>query len=374
MSSARHIARDALRSLVQLPEHGASRLGVATRASLSIAVPLGVCTALGQQHIGLQTAAGAFTALYAAQNTARERAKILPFVALAFWLSALLGVLLTPWTSAYLVGLVAIAGVASALCFSFRLGPPGPVFFVLVYGLASNVTQVTDEGRANDPLIFLVATAGGAAFAYLLAILPLALPSARALPARPLSELLPGPWFGADEQLLTARIVVASTVGALISFFWLDPSHAYWTVCACVAVVGLAGGRTLSVTRGLHRTVGTLLGAALYMLVAPLGSHPWVLLVLLAALQFIIEFVVVRNYALALIFVTPLVLLVTAAVGASASSDPSATALERVADTVVGAALAVATGLMHRRNTTNTGRTAVIATAPAQPKPPVQPE
>src|SRR5690606_492076 len=154
------------------------------RAGLAIAVPLGVLTLLGHQGIGLQTSAGAFIALYAAQATAAERAKVLPFVALTLLLSAACGVLLAPWSLAYAIGLVLVAIVTSALCFGFRLGAPGPVFFVLGYGLASNVTAVVDGERANDPLVFLAAMAGGALFAYLLAVLPIVLPSKRTIPAR----------------------------------------------------------------------------------------------------------------------------------------------------------------------------------------------
>jgi uncharacterized membrane protein YccC len=69
--------------------------------------------------------------------------------------------------------------------------------------------------------------------------------------------------------------------------------------------------------------------------------------VLLGALQFTIELVVVRHYALALVFITPLVLLLTgAATGSIGSVD---VALERIIDTIVGAALGAASGILHPR-------------------------
>lgn len=310
-------------------------------------MPLALLTLAGRQEVGLQAAAGAFTALFAAQAAARERAKVLPVVMLMLVLSALLGALLTPWLWAYAIGLVALATAVAAFSYGFRLGPPGPVFFVLVYGLAGNVTAVEGGRRVSDPLVFLAATAAGCVFAYVLAIMPLLLRSVRAQPARPLRELLPGPWLGKDEQLMVVRVALTASVGTVVSIVWLDASHAYWVVCSCIAVIGLAGSRLLSLTRGLHRTLGTLLGAGVYLVIAPLGAYPWVLVVLIALLQFVIEHLVVRNYALALTLVTPLVLLITSAV--SVNGDPSATALERVIDTVLGAALAVATSVIHRR-------------------------
>ncbi len=341
------VVMGAFRSLVTLPQPGPPRYGVATRAGLAIAVPLFVLTLLGHQEIGLQTAAGAFIALFAAQANAKERAKVLPFVFAALLLSALLGVLLTPWPWAFAVGLVFVAVSTSALCFGFRVGPPGPVFFVLAYGLASNVTAVTSGVRASDPLVFLAAMCGGSLFAYVLAILPVILPSQRRLTMRPLRELLPGPWFGSEELILIVRIAFASAVGTAVSLIWLDQGHAYWTVCASIAVVGLVGGRHFSLQRGLHRMVGTFIGALAFMLIAPAGAYPLLLALLIGALQFAIELVVVRNYALALTMITPLVLLITTSV--STNSDFVASALERVTDTAVGAVLAIVTALFHRK-------------------------
>lgn len=134
---------------------------------------------------------------------------------------------------------------------------------------------------------------------------------------------------GPGEQLLVARVALASAAGATISLLWLDAAHTYWTACASIAVIGLAGGRTVSLTHGLHRTIGTLVGAGLFIAVAPLGEHQWLLVCVIGALQFIIELVITRNYALALALITPLVLLIT---------------------TAVGAALAVVTAVMHRRD------------------------
>lgn len=345
--------RRALRSLVEMPPAPASRYGMATRAALAMAVPFGTLTLLGHEDIGLQTAAGAFTTLFAARATARERAKVLPIVAVGLLLCAAFGVLLAPWHWAFAVGLVAVAIVSSTACFAFRLGPPGPVFFVLVYGLAANITGVVDVAgaadghRANDPVVFLAAMGGGAAFSYLLAIAPLLLPSARALPSRSLRELLPGPWLERGDRVLVLRIAVAAAIGTTISIVWLDPIHAYWTVSASVAVIGLTASRSYALGRALHRTLGTVVGAGLYLLMVPLGTDPIVLIPLFAALQFVIELVVVRNYALALTFITPLVLMLTSA--AMPQADLLGAAVERVVDTAAGAALAVATGFLHRR-------------------------
>lgn len=336
----------AVRSLVALPPGPAPRFWIAVRAALSIGAPFGLLTLLGHEGIGLQTAAGAFVALFFANAGAAERAKALPLVGAGLLGCAALGVALSPWPWALAAGLVVVAVGASALSFAFRVGPPGPVFFVLSYGLSANVTGVIDGERINDPGVFLLAVGAGALASYLFALLPLLRRAERRRSVRPLRELLPGPWLGAGEQQLILRIAVVTVLAVLVSLLLLDPHRAYWTVSAGVAVVGLTPSRGIALTRGLHRTVGTLLGAVLAVALAPLGAVPLLLVLLLTLLQFGIELVVVRNYALALVFITPLVLLITAA--ATGTTDVTGAAWERVLDTAAGSALAILSGLLHR--------------------------
>lgn len=93
--------------------------------------------------------------------------------------------------------------------------------------------------------------------------------------------------------------------------------------------------------------LGTLVGAGLYALLALLHPAGLWLALLLGILQFLIELVVVRHYALALVFITPLVLLLTGA--ATGEIGDMSIALERIVDTVVGAALGAASGFLHPR-------------------------
>lgn len=337
----------AVRSLFALAPGTGPRHGVAIRAALSMGVPYTALLLVGRPDLGLQAGAGAFVALYGLSLLAKERAKVLPFVGLAMFACSGLGVLLTPWTVAFSIGLVGVAVGVSAAAFAFRLGPPGPVFFVLLYGLGGNVTAVIDGHREHSPAAFLTAFGAGILFSYLLAVVPLVLPAARRAEARPLRELLPGPWMGRGEWELVLRVAVVAVVGTLVTVVFLDPHRAYWTVAAGVACVGLSATRSYSLGRGLHRTVGTVLGAALYFLIAPLGENPWLLVVILPVLQFVIEQVVVRNYALALIFITPLVLFITGT--AVPGVDLEVTAWVRVVDTLIGSAIAILTTPLHRR-------------------------
>lgn len=109
--------------------------------------------------------------------------------------------------------------------------------------------------------------------------------------------------------------------------------HAYWAMVAAAAVL-----QTTNVRHTVHRTVqravgtvaGAVLGAAL-LLAQP--SQPVVLTCVVIALLGA-EFYVVRNYAAAMVFVTPLTLLLASI---PAPADAAGLVADRVLDTVLGA-------------------------------------
>ncbi len=178
-----------------------------------------------------------------------------------------------------------------------------------------------------------------------MACAPLLRRSARAVTARPLRMLLPGPSWNADARMLLVRVALVAVVGVLLGFV-IDPERTYWVVGSAVAVIGVAAARRAAFQRGLHRMLGTVVGAGLYLALALLHPAGIWLAVLLGALQFAIELVVVRHYALALVFITPLVLLLTgAATGTIGAVDVVG---ERIVDTLVGAVLGAASGVLHR--------------------------
>lgn len=312
------------------------------QAALGLAVPILVMTLLGQPLIGFIAAAGAFTVLFAAYSPVVERAKVLPIVAAGLVISAALGVLVAGNHVLVSIGVVVVAVVSAALAFGFRLGPPGPIFFVLAFGLSAQV--MTSAPIA--PLAYIAAFASGCGFSYLLTLTPLALPKVRAQYARTLSEMLPGPTLDATARLLLLRVGIVAVIGVLLGLI-VDPGRTYWIVGAAIAVVGTTAARRAAFQRGLHRMLGTLVGVGLYALLTLLHPSGLWLALLLGLLQFTVELVVVRHYALALVFITPLVLLLTgAATGQIGSMD---VALERVIDTLVGAALGAASGFLHPR-------------------------
>ncbi|UYO96483.1 FUSC family protein [Microbacterium sp. M28] len=318
------------------------RWPIGLQAAIGLATPIAVMTLLGQPALGFVAASGAFTVLFSSSSAVVERAEVLPFVAGGLVVSAALGVWAAPNSWLVLLGVVLVSVGSAALSFGFRLGPPGPLFFVLAFGLSAHVIA---SAPVTGP-VYLAAFAAGCAFSYLVALSPLLVPRTRTVAARPLREILPGPGLDADARMLLLRVVIVSVIGVLLALI-VDPARSYWIVGAAVAVIGVAADRTAALQRGLHRMLGTLVGAGLYALLALLHPAGLWLALLLGILQFLIELVVVRHYALALVFITPLVLLLTGA--ATGEIGDMSIAWERIIDTVVGAALGAASGFLHPR-------------------------
>jgi hypothetical protein len=329
-------------SLFRLAPAPAPRWAIGLRAAIAMAVPIALMSLLGRPELGFQAATGAFVALYGTHLPVVERARVVPFVAVGLIAAAGLGALAGPSQVATLVGLAVVAPAAAAVMFGFRVGPPGPLFIVLVYGLSSHIVA-----SGADAATYVATVACGILFASSVSLAPLVLPSRRRVVARPLREILPGPAWPAGERMLVARVAIVTVVGIALGLV-LDPDRAYWIVGAAIAVVGIAADRRAAFTRGLHRMVGTIVGAGVYLLLAPLPIPALWLALVLGVLQFTIELFVVRNYALALVFITPLVLLLTGA--ATGAVDTVAVAAERVVDTLVGAALGALSGVLHPRD------------------------
>ncbi|MFB7893988.1 FUSC family protein [Microbacterium sp. NPDC056044] len=332
----------AVSSLFRLAPAPAPRWAIGLRAAIAMAVPIAVMTVLGRPDLGFQAATGAFVALYGTHLPVRERARVVPFVAGGLVLAAMLGALAGPFPVATLVGLVVVAVGAAVAMFGFAVGPPGPLFVVLVYGLSAHIIAA-----GADAATYVAAVACGILFSSFVSLVPLVLPSRRRVVARPLRQVLPGPAWPPGERMLVVRVALVTVVGIAVALF-VDPERAYWIVGAAVAVVGIAPDRRAAFSRGLHRLIGTILGAGVYLLLAPLPIPALWLALVLGVLQFTIELFVVRNYALALVFITPLVLLLTGA--ATGGVDTVAVATERVVDTLAGAVLGAASGLLHARN------------------------
>jgi uncharacterized membrane protein YccC len=155
---------------------------------------------------------------------------------------------------------------------------------------------------------------------------------------------------GAQSFEIGLRVGIAAAIAGLIGWV-IGLDHAYWATAAAVLMLhqGLDWATTLQ--RGIQRVGGTVIG--LLLAGAILGLHPqgiWIA-VSVMVLQFIIEILVLRNYGLAVIFITAVAL--TIASGGHPIDNPAPLLWSRAADTIIGCAVGlIVFALMARRSTT----------------------
>jgi len=316
------------------------RWPIALQAAIVLTVPILVGIAVGRVDLGLIAATGAFTVPYFAALPRLERLRLRPIAGLVLVLASLLGALLAPYGWLSGLGLIAVTTLVGVAVHGYRLGPPGPLFPILVYGMSGHAVN------GGLPAVTVVGTvAAGCAWAVLASVAPLVRRVHWRVTPRPLRVLLARPVWDRGAKELVARTAIVAVLGTALSLLYVDPDRAYWTVAAGAVVVGVVPGRGPAVTRGLHRAVGTVLGVGVYVAIAFSGMPALVLAFTLGALQFVTELAITRHYAIAVTAVTPMALVIVTA-SAGELGDLAVTG-ERIVDTALGAGLAVATALLH---------------------------
>lgn len=151
------------------------------------------------------------------------------------------------------------------------------------------------------------------------------------------------PWSPA--LMAAARVGVAVAIAGAIGAA-LELERAYWTTTAAVLILHQGLDWIRSLQRGLERMSGTLVGlilAGAILAIHPQG--PWLVMTLML-LKFIIEMTVVRNYALAVVFITAAALIIAS--GGQPVLDVGRMLWVRAADTAIGCGI----GLLVLRLTT----------------------
>lgn len=147
---------------------------------------------------------------------------------------------------------------------------------------------------------------------------------------------------GSMSLRLAARVGVAVAISGAVAVGFSETlaiDRAYWAMAAAVLMLhqGFAWVRT--VTRSVERMVGTWLG--LGVAGGILAVHPngvWLALTI-GVLQFVIEMYVVRNYTLAVVFITPAALTISS--GGAVVADLGGILWARGVDTLIGCAVAL---------------------------------
>ncbi|MDF3300256.1 FUSC family protein [Streptomyces tropicalis] len=124
--------------------------------------------------------------------------------------------------------------------------------------------------------------------------------------------------------------------GGLAALLHLE--HGYWAAVTAAAVLHSVNLRTTA-QRAVQRTLGTATGLLIALVLLAAHPEPLALALVIVCLEFLLEYLVARNYALGVVFLTPMALLL------SDLAAPAPTG-ELVLDRVLGSVLGIAVGLL----------------------------
>jgi len=325
------------------PRQGDHR--VALRAVVSVGVPLLVLLLIGRLDLSVYASFGAFAALYGRADVARTRVRMQATAGGILVASMLVGTTLSFFAAPALLSVTAIAVLAAAVtlfAYRKRWHPPGALFAVFAAG-------ATASFPATGATFALVLLVGGASVAWSLFVTTVFALSRRASWRRPPRARPP---IGAVAWEMTATVGAAALLAGIAGALLIG-THWYWAMVGAVAAVGGAHVNARLI-RGVQRLVGTLLGVLIAAGLLALDLPPVLVIVIAVALQAGAEMFVGRNYGIAMIFITPLALLM---ISLASPAGPELLLRDRVLETVIGVAVgtvvAIVSAGLRRRSPTN---------------------
>ncbi|OAH50469.1 FUSC family protein [Microbacterium oleivorans] len=309
---------------------------VAIRAAISVGVPLIVLWSIGRLDLSIYASFGAFASLYGRTDRIGDRVRMQVAAGAVVVAAMLIGTALSVADAPALLAIVVVAAVASVatlLAYATQWHPPGALFIVFAAGATASIPA--EGARFGDVLVVGLA----AVFFSLTVTLVSETVTGRRIPRLTRTKnRMPVGAVAAEMALTVAVATVLAGAAGLLLFH----AHWYWAMVGAVAAV--SGPHVKArVIRGLQRLIGTLLGVLVAAGILALGLPPLAVILIAVALQACAELFVGRNYAIAMVFITPLALLM---VQLAAPTTVGVLLTDRVWETVVGivAGTAVAVG------------------------------
>ncbi|GAA3287016.1 FUSC family protein [Nesterenkonia halobia] len=322
------------RELVWPASLGRLEVEVGLRAAVAVGVSLMVLHAAGAEDLAAYAAFAAFVILYGRGETYRRRLTTLAVVGTVFLaiIAAAMAVALrgSP-DDAVVGGLAVVAALGMVVSQAMALKPFGPIFMVFAFGVISSIPLTPEQFLPR-----LGISAATVVFCLLLTLIGRPL---RRLPG-PHRRLL-GPLDSPRRALHAlsdpalwglAALAAAGTAAAMQLSSLVGLGHSYWAAVAVAACMPRPHA-PLSLARIIHRVVGTTLGVGGAWALLVLDPPTPVVILLVAAFQFIAELFVVRVYWFALLFITPLALMVS---HLSQPRPVDQLVVDRVLDTLLG--------------------------------------
>jgi uncharacterized membrane protein YccC len=304
-------------------------------AALAIGLPLFVGAFFDHLDYGLVSSLGGLVFLYLPATPLYHR--MITLMACAFGLTACftLGVMSHFLPLLMMPVLAFIAILVTMVCRFYGVGMPGSMFFIMVASLGAyspvDVSQV--------PLMVGLVSMGALlacmiAFFYSVHVLRRQAPQ----PVSPLPE-------ATFDYVVFDSVVIGISVGVSLALAQaLQLENAYWVPVSCLAVIQGASLRAVW-NKQLHRVLGTGIGLLVSWGLLLLPLDKWGISLTMMVLAFVVETAVLRHYAFAVIFITPLTILLADASSLGQGLPAGILVQARFFDTVLGSLVGLAGGI-----------------------------
>ncbi len=296
-------------------------------ASLAIGVPACLGAHFSRFDLGLLGCMGAMVFLYIQPIPISQRMVRLIVCSFGFSACFALGLITGFNHHVAAITLFFIAFFATIITRLYAIPPPGSFFFILVAVMGMNIKF----DPALIPVRVGLITLGG-----ILSCVMAFFYSLWAIRKQPVVVPDPGEPPRVYALVLEAAVIAFFVGGSYGLALSIGLGNPYWVPISCAAIMQGATFRMVW-HRKVHRIVGTAIGLSLASLIFKLPLSPYEVALLVMLLNFIVEFLVVRNYGLAVIFITPLTVLF--AEMSSATVLPTVLLTNRLLDIVLGSVI-----------------------------------
>ena len=295
-------------------------------AGLCVGLPVLAGYYSGNLPAGKVASMAALVILYLQSNNLVNRMGILMACSFGIMLSFAVGILFSfdPWGAALVLGIFSFA-VHLALYYLKMVRPPGNFFFIMLASVA--ICQPFDLA-AVPYKIGLIGI--GTMISCLIGLIYSLLTLRPLNPGPEAVTLTKNPYINFIESVTYGFFVgLALLVGHLLKL-----ENPYWVPTSCAAV--MQGISTRHVwQRSVQRILGTFIGLVLTWGILLLNPSLLHICLGIITLQIIVEFLVVRNYGIAVIFITVLTIFL-AETGTSLTQNPTHLIQARFIDILVG--------------------------------------
>lgn len=299
-------------------------------ASFCVGIPLFYGWYFDALAMGLQASLGGLVILYYQPNAPfRKRMVTMLVSSLGFVLSlgVGLGFSFNPYVSAVVLGFFAM-GIHLTTTY-FKIKPPGNFFFIMIASMASCQSYAVELIPNKIGFLFL-----GTMLACFLALCHGLLWNKKSPTPETFTTQVKKRKFVSliDSVVIGICISISLIVGHI-----LEMQNPYWIPISCLAILqGISKQHVWE--RLIHRIVGTFIGIGICWLILLVCTTPLSICISIFVLQYLVEVLIVKNYALAIIFITPMTILL-AEIGSSFTANTEIMISARFLDITIGSVI-----------------------------------